>query len=749
MPFLPSIIKRIDEFFKIAERYSLVSLGADDQVLHAELVKATKEVLNPELSYNLVALAAMYQKALEINGGFNTIYKAIQGMVEDMDPDEEETEPVENLLNQIASSIKTRAQRPDSPGDMRELQTAASNARTEDSPFNYDEPEDSDEESAYEAMLGFGGAEKAFEEAGGVSQFDMTGGVNPEAAQSGTGRGYSVGKPRTYKEWAHVYSEELKKYSSLLNDPTNMLSPSARVAREDTRVKSNINELETVLKKLIPLTTEAVRLQNKIEVETEVDHEATGTKGEQREILKEMGVLEQKRRQLKRNLSTLYKKIELENLQSQVASTQNPREKLILEEKIALQDLRTRGAYGYGKEAKERTRLIAALTADPNLSEEEIKKMREKIKGAAQFTDKMTKAEYDRKVTLQRGNQQKREETPTYEPTRGGGRVPMAKLPKEQQIDLENASFSALVYQFQIDIASATQAARQAIYEIKTAGKGKGGVKKQLNTAYKQIIDEMSDAIRKKDRAALEATKQKLVQSVSQDLAVQKHELKGYLDVIRLEPHFRKILDDIKDATRNPSKKELKDNPNAPSKLDADGNIIAANYSEADIALFRMILNDMYRLRSLYDKYYINIASLDRSKHVVTNDEWWKIKKQISARFKNVIDDMKKIEVRLLLDLKVQRPETKMRIQERSQALKDIWQNLEKTDPKRFEKEKAKWLEDALKTKSSAQRTALLKIAQEQVQPEIDQATADRLANELADSIFDQLYQSMLSELQA
>lgn len=747
MPFLPSIIKRIDEFFKIAERYSLVSLGADDQALHAELVKASREVLNPEVSYNLVALAAMYQKALEINGGFNTIYKAISGMVEDMDPDEEETEPVENLLNQIASSIKARAQRPDSPSDMRELQMAASAARTEESPFNYDEPEEGDEESAYEAMLGFGGAEKAFEEAGGVSQFDMTGGVNPEAAQSGTGRGYSVGKARTLKDWATFYANESAKYNSLLTDPTNMLAPSARIAREDIRVKSNIQDLDKVLKQLSALTIAAIKIQNKIDIETEADH--TQDNEELAKIRAELGQYEQKRRLLKRNLNSLVKKIELDTLKQKALDPNlSKQEKRILDEKIALQDLRTRGAYGYGKEAKERARLIAALTADPNLSDEQVKKMKEKISGAAQFTDRMTKAQYDRKVTETRGKEQARENTPTYEATRGGGRVPMERLPKEQQIDLEKASFSALLYQFQIDIASATQAARQAVYEMKTANKGNKGIKKQINAEYKGIVDEISDAIRKGDRNALQVAKQKLVDVVSQDASIYKHELRGYIDVIRLEPHFRKILDSIKEVTKNPSKKELKDNPNLPSKIDDSGNIVSNNFSEADRASFQMILNDMVRLRNLYAKYYINIASFDRSKNVVKNEEWWKIKKQINARFTKVVEDMKKLEVRLLLDLQVRPPEKLMKIKERSQELQNIWQGLEKADPKRFEKEKAKWLENALKAKSSSDRMLLLKAAQEATgNPEMDQATADRLAQEFAENIIDQVYQAALNEL--
>lgn len=750
MPLLPSLIKKVDAFVKIAERYSLVSLGADDMSLLAELADATKEVVNPEVSYNLKVLRAMYQKALEINGGFRTIYQAVQGMLEDLDPEEEESDSVSNLLNQISNQIEKRAGRVDSPGDMRELQMAASAVRAEEeSPFSYDEPEEDESDmSAYEAgLLGYSEAKEEGGEKEELGKF-LPGGSGAEAP--GGKRGYGIGQAYTYKDWAQVYTNELEKYTRDLNGPVELLSPSARRVRDDVRVKSNLQSLVQVLDKLIKLTVRAVKLENDISLETELRPHPS--QPELDDISKELRTLEAERRALKRNLTKVYKTSEIEQLQQKIDSPgTSPQEKRILEEKKKLEELRTSGKYGYGREAKERARLIRALTQDPNLKDEEFQKKQNAINSAAKFTDEMTKAQYDRKITEQKGKELAREVAPTYKAERGGGRVPMERLPKEQQINLEAASFDGLVYQFQIDIASATQAARQAIYEIKTAQKGNKGVKKQLNTEYKQIIDEISDAIRRKDRNALYAAKNKLITSVSKDASVYKYELKGYTDVIRLEPHFRKILDSIKDLTKNPSKKELKENPDAPLKMDADGNLIAENFSEGEKEIFKLILNDMYRLRDLYSKHYIRFAEMPKQEKNQLTTDWWKIKKEVSPRFKKVIDDMKKIEVRLALNLHAHRPEEKLRsIPQRSVELQKIWQHLEKTDPKRFEKLKQQWAaEEQSKPTQANCRVSLLKLAQAVgAEQEIDQATADRLANEFFDKVYDDVFQAMFNELQ-
>jgi len=578
MPLLPSLIRRIDEFFKVAEHYSLVSLGADDTKLVAELSKAAQQTLNPEVSYNLRVLAAMYNKALEMNGGFNTIYKAIQGMVEDMDPDEEETESVEDLLNQIASSIKARAARPDSPGDMRELQMAGSAARTEDSPFSYEEPEEEEEDvSAYEAsLLGYGGG-----------QFDMTGGVNQEAAQSGTGRGYSVGKARSLKDWAALYANEADKYNEDLNGSSSLLTPASQQARQNPKVRANLEALIKVLGVLSKLTIDALKIQNQIDIETEIAHPKE--EAQLADIRLKLSAGERERRLLKRSLSKFYKENELGVLQGKLTAPMSGQERRILQEKIKLQELRTSGKYGYGKEAQERTRLINALTADPNLSDEQFKKMEEAINGAAQFTDRITKAQYDRIRTVQKTREEEGREAPTAAPMRGGGRI------KKPQVDFDTASYPTLLKRFRELNNTITSDAKKYVAR---SGKEKGDDKMQ------PYVEAVSMAIKRKDQAAKFTAINALKAAIKETL-VSDASLRGYLWSIRLAPHFKTIEEFLY---------------NIKSKQNASG---VWNLSESERDMLRTAAAQINRMYDIYTKYFPEKGGRYGRSHYMTSVKFY------------------------------------------------------------------------------------------------------------------------------
>jgi hypothetical protein len=680
MPFLPSLIKRIDEFFKVAQTYSLVSLGADDKALLTELIKAAKEAVNPEVSYNLRILSAMYGKALEINGGFHTVYMALSSIIEDIDPDEEESEPVENLLNQIGNSIKSRAQRPDSPGDVRELQIAATAARGDDSPYSYDEPEGEDDNvSAYEAsLLGYEGGSKAFEEEGGVSQFDMTGGVSPEAAQSGTGRGYSVGKAHSYKDWAAIYANEREKYDRDLNGPAELLTPSARAGRKDPRVQANLRTLVDVLGKLSALTLEAIKLSNQIEVETEVPHPEEARLAKIREELKR---LERERRLLKRNLNKFYKNIEADKLREELNQPGiSSQQRRILEQKLKLQELRTSGKYGYGKEAKERARLIATLTADPNLPPEQFKKMEEAINGAAQFTDRLTKAQYDRQRTKQQAALEGRDYVPTAEPMRGGGRY-------QKQVDFNTATYPALLKKFRELNNTITSDAKKYVVRPVIPGQ-KGGGESGLSEAEAAIlvpyVDALSMAIKKKNNPDKFKAIKDLKEAIKQTL-LRSENLRGYLWALRLAPHFKRVEEFLY---------------NIQKQQDSSG---AWNISEAEKTALRDAASQLQRMLNIFVRYFPQKGSKYGRSHYLTSVKFYPI--LIEYIYKNMLqEDPPSLE-------------TKATISKRLELL-------------------AKLME----------AETLYKIAQEVgTQPdEIDEATADQLAQDIFNQLFIQEVQEII-----
>jgi hypothetical protein len=378
------------------------------------------------------------------------------------------------------------------------------------------------------------------------------------------------------------------------------------------------------------------------------------------------------------------------------------REKYVLEQRIALNDLSLSTDVYRAKERNYRLELIRQMTGGAWPSQDWINKQLQKIEEAHKI--RITQKEYDRSKTEERGIQQGRKITPDYESGRGGYRKRMEDLPEEEQINLEKASFSALVYQFQIDIASVTQAARQIIYE--TGEKNKGTGKKILNVKCKEIIDSISEAIRKKNREALYIAQNKLKVFVNDELSRRKDFLKKYIEIIRLEPHFRKVLENIKELTKK----------NMPPKLDNSGNLIVANFDDKDKDVLIYILNDIHRLKLICEKY----------------------QQQIGTRFKRVIEDMNRITVYINKYMSIYKPENKQFYPERSPLAKEI---------ARKQTEEA---EKKLKNNSIAYRIQLLKIAQVTIpEQEINKTTADQLANEIFNKIFDEAYQKMLSELAA
>lgn len=411
MPYITSLLKNINDYAKTTRAFALRSLA--DENLYQQLIDASKEILNPDVAYTIQILAEMYRKALEIKGGFNVVYRTIQGIIEDLDPEEPEQLAVENLLNKIGLSIRAKAANPDNPNDLRILhQTAADVKRNlaneEIDRFDEDPENEEQEMSAYETALtgyqeqeekkeeGFGGEEKAKE------TFDFTGGINPEDAKKGKGRGYSFGQARSYKEWDQVYRNEKAKYQEDLNGPDVMLPTAVQSARRLTAVRSNLKDLIKVLTNLEGLTKRAISIELKLLTETEVPHPQE--QAELDKIKTNLQILEARRNILKASVRKFYQTAELQMFQNQLGQTADPHQKQLLEQRIALQELRLNPVKGKGQELKQRRILIDALT-NGALSQETLDKQLSAIEQAKQFTAKIT--EMYRQIALNVGEKKR------------------------------------------------------------------------------------------------------------------------------------------------------------------------------------------------------------------------------------------------------------------------------------------------------------------------------------------------------
>lgn len=735
MTYLPSLLKKIDKFCQLVEdsntikRYAAPPIwddpnfgmsgsdttteeGLESAPYFDELVEAARQIDDPELSEQLQVLAELYRYSLQIGGGYATIAKAINNL-KNMYGDGSDSN-IEDILNGMTQELAKAAggvnilSGKDNPSFVQRLAQLKQDieSRTQGRSEALD---------AYHEEIGgqnqgaqLGESEEDLAQAGlTADQADI---VNPAALgfankeDPKTNKGWhTVGNGKLYKNWKEHYANEQLAYEA---DEFN---------EQDPGIKKTLRDLIALLPKLSQMTQEALDLSNEIRSDIADPKEKEVKEAQLLNMRKELQKVKYARQLLRAKIRSTQldkdnKKLKEEAQEVAIKANTSidperkekaKRELELLKQKIALNELSKSTDIYKAKKRNYILDMMHQMSGGAWPSQEWITKQQQKIDEAKT----VSKEEYDRAITEERGKQQARLETPTYDSynykekriTPGGRRVPMGDLPEEQQINLEAASFSALVYQFQIDIASAVQAARQMIYETKT------GKTKKVNAEYKSIVDEISEAIRKKDRHALYAAQTKLTKTVSNDLSVQKNQLKGYAEIIKLEPHFRKVLELIKEATKNKK--------NAPPKLDNNGNLLVTNFDDNDKKIFEYILNDIHRLRLLYARYYTDVESI-------------KAQQNISPRYKKVISDMGRIEIHLTLNLHVHKPENKKLNPEGSPLAKEIgvkqnkeWE--EKTPQEKLEykmkgKEiQDKWdLEKQLKNSSIANRLALLKMAQ-------------------------------------
>jgi hypothetical protein len=364
----------------------------------------------------------------------------------------------------------------------------------------------------------------------------------------------------------------------------------------------------------------------------------------------------------------------------------------LLTQKIELNKLTQSNDIYKTKERNLRLRLIESMSGGNFPGKDTLEKEKSKIELAKK--ERVTKEAYDRKLTEERGKQQGRKVTPDYEPTRGGGRVPMERLPDESRVDFDKAAFSALLKKLRDDNNTAISDARKYIMRGNERG----------NPAFKPFVDKVSATIRKGDKVAQYAAIEELKREIANTL--KDSSVNGYIQSIRLAPHFKSVEERLYALVKGEKGK--------PEKMDSAGNLVPANITEADMQNISLLLNDINRLRNLYAKYYQNAGGL-------------KVQAQPYAFFKNVILALNKIELHLVTQLHAKRPEKKI------------------LGPKTDYKQILDLEEQKKKLSYYSTRMALLSIAQEQSTVEqVDPNAADKLAHDIFEKLFNDEMQKLM-----
>ena len=374
MTNLPELLQQIGRFYKDATRSYLLSLGQvegdddDEDGLYDKMVEGARQVSDPDVADQILLLSKMYKKALEVNGGFNLVNQGIDNLVNMLEMEnEDEQSAVEDLLNEVSHDLRQRAKTA-APDDETVMQ-ALKNARDQ----HYRGVEEGMEEpSAYEVeMEQFPGG------AGGTH--DPYGGVGPEEAKT-KGRGFFM-QTRSYKDWANSYENERQRFVHELTAPELQLSREGREARKNTGIRNNMAALVKVLEEMTKLTLEATTLENELSGAPDPAKEAQ--LDQIRQALQEG---QRKRIALKSSLRTHQYAEQNKSLAEELKAA-DTKEKLLIEQKIKLNELMMSHDRGKGEEAKWRRVLINSISGGRSIPQEQVERLLGKIQeGAAKKT---------------------------------------------------------------------------------------------------------------------------------------------------------------------------------------------------------------------------------------------------------------------------------------------------------------------------------------------------------------------------
>jgi hypothetical protein len=326
---------------------------ASDGGLFAKLMQAAQQVSDPDLASELVLIANMYQQAIKIGGGYNSINRAISNIINMYLDDDENPEQsnVEDLLNQVVKDLRTRAggvsnlNKPDSPQVLAQLK------KFKDDFNNRAVQDEIDDLSKYD--------EKA------VSTFDPTGGMGREEAQKGSGRGYSVQTVKSLKDWVEHYKNERQRYLE-------------EIPQTNRVMKMKVDNIIAVLDPLISKLAQANQLKQSIANDPTPETQAALDK-----LLGEIKELRTKRTAMKQALRQDLLNAQQAKLHAELGSTQDTRAKFLLQQQLELNKTLSSKDTNKGEEIKLRKMLIAGMSGGNTLGLDTLKKLLDKIKEAA------------------------------------------------------------------------------------------------------------------------------------------------------------------------------------------------------------------------------------------------------------------------------------------------------------------------------------------------------------------------------
>lgn len=530
MPYLPNVIKKIDDFCNLAESLTRLKRMAapsawtmpddpEEEVtdekspgdewigLYPKITSVANQLGEQadDVANELRLIAELYKKALEINGGYSQLSKAISISLANIDSLIDESDGVigedirdaaEDILEEVAGDLRRRAK--SSIGQQMDEASAMKALRSVKQEFNSQEArhEMESQKSVY------------------------------EKGKPGAETGHGINAPAVL-ETPQKYVREIKRLQELLEQEKN------------PGTKQYMLELQKVLASLVIQMPKVSELSSALK-DTPDD---TAKQNEFNEATQTLEDLRSQRRLLKSRLNNQLLNKEKEDLVAQMGQTRNTKEREWLQERINLLDLRTDDKLLKKRdEIKARKALVNSMGVidehgdfqSQNIPEaERIALLRGIQLGRDVGT---TKAKYDRTRTEERAKTEGRKDIATRAPQRGGW------APGERQTSLDKAMSNATYFPLLVGKVGPgiNTAVAGATYYIARAKEG-GYVE------LKTFIDAVSAAIRKKDMAAKHAAIAALREEAKKYVfGKNKEAVASYEIAIRLTPYFRKIEERLK-----------------------------------------------------------------------------------------------------------------------------------------------------------------------------------------------------------
>ena len=340
---LQKLLSKVEQFYKLASNYFLYS-NAQQENLYDSLVEIAKSIKDTDVKDELLVVADLYKASVNMGKGFSTVNHAIKNFMNEFDEifdtDEDEENPLENILNEIVVDLRNRAggaaalKIEDSPEVKRQLH---------DVKLQSEFSREDEGQSPYEAGLGF--ASSTDED---VKYNPLLEGGGKDGAKINTG--FGISRVYTPQDKIKIYQTEINRY----------LEDVKEASKEHPKIIEWTQELIKILYALQKSTLEHIEVQTDL-INVPEDPEL---QERNKEIEKELKLLRTTRNKIKDSIRIYYNRIDRDKL-ARLADKATGLEKTKLEQEALIKDLTSSRDLGKSKELELRRKIVKTITETP------------------------------------------------------------------------------------------------------------------------------------------------------------------------------------------------------------------------------------------------------------------------------------------------------------------------------------------------------------------------------------------------